>query len=92
MHFRFAVLLVAVTMLGAAVFVFAQVQERARTAQTDAVFMPLEYERSGGVERAGLYVAEIRMADGVTCYALTVRASPVSLDSIGQVSGLGCVK
>jgi hypothetical protein len=52
----------------------------------------LEYERSGGVERAGLYVAEIRMADGATRYALTGRASPVSLDSIGQVSGLGCVK
>jgi hypothetical protein len=91
-HFRVAVVLVAVVMLGAAIFVFAQGHERARTAQTDPVFMPLEYERSGSVERAGLYVAEIRMANGVTCYALTVRASPVSLDSIGQVSGLGCVR
>lgn len=90
--FGLVLLVAVVAALSATITVYAQ--ERATTARTSASFIRVEAGRPNveEYEAIGLYVAEVRLSNGVTCYALSSERFPRALDNLAQLEGFSCVK
>lgn len=90
--FGLVLLVAVVAALSATVTVHAQ--GRATTARTTAQFIPVEAGRPNAdtFEPIGLYVAEVSLSNGVTCYALSSHRFPRGLESLAQLEGFSCVK
>lgn len=90
--FGLVLLVAVVAALSATITVYAQ--EQATSARTTAQFIPVEAGRPNAneFEAIGLYVAEVRLSNGVTCYALSSHRFPRGLESLSQLEGFSCVK
>lgn len=64
------------------------------SARSSMFFTPIDFFNNNGEvsESKKLTVGEIQMTNGVTCYVVSDKPGPFSVDNMTQLVGLGCVK